>query len=121
MWLCLEGVAANVFQRLGEDVLVGAGAGELHNEAADAHFDEGANPEELEANGAAGGLGEARCFQRDAAQGTDQHIGHGGKPQPQLIGAHRVGAGAVCEEVELLLLDPVLHIAAGTSMVGIIQ
>ena len=49
----------------------------------------------------------------DAAQRADQHIGHRGEPQSQLIGAHRLGRGAVCVEVELAFLDAVLHLAAG--------
>lgn len=48
----------------------------------------------------------------EAAQGADQEIGKGGKPKPQLIGAHGVGTGAVGLEVELKFLDPVLHVAA---------
>ena len=49
----------------------------------------------------------------DAAQGADQDIGHRGEPQAQLVGAHRRGRGAVGEQVELALLDAVLHLAAG--------
>src|ERR1700720_1129873 len=49
----------------------------------------------------------------DAAQGADQDIGHRGEPQPQLIGAHRVGRGAVGIEIELAFLDAVFHLAAG--------
>ena len=57
--------------------------------------------------------GELGMGQADAAQGTDQHIGHRGEPQAQLVGAHGVGRGAVGVEVELTLLDAVLHLAAG--------
>ena len=54
------------------------------------------------------GAGEA-----DAAQRAQQHIGHRGEPQAQLVGAHGGGRGAVGEQVELALLDAVLHLAAG--------
>jgi len=40
-------------------------------------------------------------------------LGHRGEPQAQLVGAHGVGRGAVGVEVELTLLDAVLHLAAG--------
>ena len=59
---------------------------------------------------AAGELGVA---QADAAQRLEQHIGEGREPQPELVGAHGGRRGAVGEQIELLLLDPVLHLAAG--------
>ena len=49
---------------------------------------------------------------RDAAQRAHEHIGHGGEPQPQLVGAHGRRRRAVGEQVELALLDAVLHVAA---------
>ena len=63
---------------------------------------------------AAGGGGELGVRRgRCGAARVTQHVGHGGEPQPQLVGAHGRGAGAVGEEVELALLDAVLHLAAG--------
>ncbi len=40
----------------------------------------------LSSNGCAVGLGELRVFEADAAQGAEENVGEGGKPQPQLIG-----------------------------------
>jgi hypothetical protein len=40
---------------------------------------------------AAGGFGELGVLQGDAAQCAQQHVGHRGKPQAQLVGAHRRG------------------------------
>ena len=34
---------------------------------------------------------------------------------PQWIGPHRRGDGAIGEQIQLLFLDPVLHLAAGTE------
>jgi hypothetical protein len=51
--------------------------------------------------------------QPDPAQRAEQQIGHGGEPKSQLIGAHRGRRRAVGEQVELTLLNPVLHLAAG--------
>ena len=82
-------------------------------DAADADANERADLEQLETDGAAGGLGERGIVQADAAQGAQQHIGHRVEPQAQLVGAHRGGRGAVRIEIELALLDPVLHLAAG--------
>ena len=53
------------------------------------------------------------CRQADPAQRLEQHVGERGEPQAQLVGAHGRGRGAIGEQVELLLLDPVLHLAAG--------
>ena len=44
--------------------------------------------------------------------GAEQHISHRGEPQAELVGAHAVRRRAVGEQVELALLDAVLHIAA---------
>ena len=51
--------------------------------------------------------------QADAAQRFEQHVGEGGEPQPELVGAHGRRRRAIGEQVELLLLDPVLDLAAG--------
>ena len=66
----------------------------------------------FEPDGAAGGIGELRVRQPDAAQRAEQHIGHRGEPQAKLVGAHGGGRGAVGEQIELALLDAVLHLAA---------
>ena len=58
-------------------------------------------------------VGELGAGEADAAQRRDEHVGHRGEPQPQLVGAHGGGAGAIGEEVELAFLDAVLHLAAG--------
>ena len=50
--------------------------------------------------------------QSDAPQGAEQDVGHRSKPQAQLIGVHRRCRGAVGIEIELTLLDPVLHVTA---------
>src|SRR6185436_19931406 len=50
--------------------------------------------------------------QGDPAQALDEHITHRGKPQPQLVGSHGRGRGAVCKQIYLALLDAVLHLAA---------
>ena len=72
----------------------------------------GADFEEFEAYGAAGGVGELAVPEGDAPEGVDQHIGESGEPEPELVGAQAGGGGAIGKEVELLLLDPVLHLAA---------
>src|SRR5207247_1385260 len=41
-----------------------------------------------------------------------QHVGHRGKPQPQLVGPHGGGARPIRKQPELLLLDPVFHLPA---------
>src|SRR5712692_4477834 len=95
------------------DLSCGTARGHRDFDATDAYAHESADLEQLEANGAAGCFGKLRMMQPDAAQGAEQHVGHRGEPQPELVGAHRGGRGAVGIEIELTLLDPVLHIAAG--------
>ena len=46
--------------------------------------------------------------------GITQHIGEGSHQEPELIGLKGVGGGAIGEQVELLLLDAVFHLPAGT-------
>ena len=95
-----------------EGVLVGAGAGEVDEDAARGDFDVGAYLEEFEADGTAGGFGQLRTFKCDTAKRAHQDVGGGGEPQPQLVGAHGVGAGAVGEQIQLLFFDAVFHVAA---------
>ena len=84
-----------------EHILVGVcgGHGEFNASHADA-YDRGDLQQAL-ANAPTGGFGEACPGEGDAAQGAEQHIGHGSEPQPQLVGAHAPGRGAVGEQVEL--------------------
>ena len=69
--------------------------------------------EEGEAKSAACRVRIFRLLQSDAAQGAEENIGHGGKPQSQPIGPHRRGRSAIGIKIKLTLLDPVFHIAAG--------
>src|SRR5262249_30041158 len=81
-------------------------------DATDADTHERADLEQLEPDGAAGGVGEVGTVESDAAQGAEQNIGHRVEPQAQLVGPHRGRRGAIRIEIELALLDPVLHLAA---------
>jgi len=49
-------------------------------DAANAFGDDGADLEELEADGAAGCRREVGMGEADAAQGGEQHVGHRGEP-----------------------------------------
>src|SRR6195256_6078376 len=94
---------------------IGVGKGRCHREfdPADADADLGTDFEQLEPDGSAGGVGEAGRGESNAAQRADQDIGHGGQPEPQLVGAHGVGGGSVGEQIELTFFDTVFHLAAG--------
>src|SRR3954447_14987855 len=102
-----RGVRGAIFGLIGE----GGGHGEFDVAHADAH--QGPDLQQLETDCAAGRTAELGVDEADAAQGADQHIGHRGEPQPQLVGAHRLGRGAAGIEVKLAFLDAVLHLAAG--------
>jgi hypothetical protein len=94
-------------------VLVRAGRGHRDLDAAHADPHQHADLEQLEADGAAGRAGELRVLESKTPQCADEHISQCSKPQPQLIGAHRGGRGAVGKQIELAFLDAVLHLAAG--------
>jgi hypothetical protein len=44
---------------------------------------------------------------------SSRDVGKGGEPEPELVRSHGHGRGAIGEQVELLLPDPVLDVAAG--------
>ena len=73
--------------------------------------DHGANLEQLQADGAGLGPRHLGACQRQTADRLDQVIGQGGQDQAELIGPPFVARGAVGEEIKLLLLDTVLHLA----------
>ena len=52
--------------------------------------------------------------ERPAPQSFEQRIRQARQQLPELIGPPAVTGGATREQVELLILDPVLHVAAGT-------
>ena len=60
--------------------LVGEGRGHGEFDAAHADAHKGADLQQLEADGTARGADELSVGEADAAQGTQQHIGHRGKP-----------------------------------------
>ena len=61
----------------------------------------------------AGGAGQPGRLQADPPQRRQQHVGHRGEPQPELVGPHGPARGPVGEQIELAFLDAVLHLAAG--------
>src|SRR5260370_35481 len=94
---------------------VAGGHGDL--DAADGDADQRADLEELEADRAAGGMGELCRLEAEAAHSFEEHISHRGEPQAKLVGRHGGGRRAVGEEIELAFLDAVLHLAAGAIAV----
>jgi hypothetical protein len=76
-------------------------------DAADALGDDGADLEELQPNGSEGCHRELGMGEADAAECREQHVGHRGERKTELVGSHRFRTGAIGEEVQLALLDPV--------------
>ena len=66
---------------------------------------------ELQADGAALGLGELGVGQAEAAQRVDQHVGHDENHSRSWLARIVAVLGAVGEQLELLFLDAVLHLA----------
>src|SRR5258708_12870123 len=81
------------------------GHGDL--DAADGDADQRADLEELEADRAAGGIGELCRLEAEAAQSFEQHISHRGEPQAKLVGPPGGGRGPVAAETALAFLVPV--------------
>ncbi len=63
--------------------------------------DDGADPEQLEADGAGLGAGDVGAGERETADRLDQAVGERGNDQAELVGPPVVAGGAVGEEVEL--------------------
>jgi hypothetical protein len=80
---------------------------------AHAYPDVGADLKELEPDGAARRDGKLGVPEPDPTQRLEQHIGEGREPQPELVGTHGRRRRAVGEQIELLLLNPILDLAAG--------
>ncbi len=74
--------------------------------------DDGADLQELETDGAGLGAGHLGAGQPETPDGLDQRIGEAGEQQAAAVEPPLVARGAVGEQVQLLLLDAVLHVAA---------
>jgi hypothetical protein len=74
----------------------------------------GADLQQLEPDRATGGSRELGVAQADPTQRLEQGVGEGREPQPELVGGHGGRGRPAREEIELLLLDPVLDLTAGT-------
>ena len=68
----------------------------------------GADFQQLQTDRRALGLGERRTGQAQPTQAVQQAIGEGREVQPQLVRPQGGTAGAIGEQSQLLLLDPVL-------------
>ena len=93
----LGGCAANAALGGGEARFVGVRVArserELDSPRADP--DEAGELEQLEPDRAAGRLGELGVGAADASDRADQNLSERGKPEPELVGAHGGGRGAV--------------------------
>lgn len=74
--------------------------------------------QESEANGATLRGCQFGVSQTVLAQGLQQNISKGRKPQAQLIALKLMGGGTLTEQIELMFLDAVFHLASGTVVVG---
>ncbi len=103
------------FQALGgEDKkgLVRAGGGEMEFYPPGVAEDHRADLQELQADRAGLGPGHLGPLEGQTADRFEQAIGEAGQDQAELVRLPLVTGGAVGEEVELLFLDPVFHLAA---------
>ena len=94
--------------------LVGTAGSHGHLDAANRGGDLAADLEQFQPQATDSGPGQTGVFQTIAAQALHQHIGAGRQGEPELVGPEGVGGGAIGKQVELLLLDAVFHLTAGT-------
>ena len=85
----------------------------MEADAAGVAYDDGADLQELEADSVRLSPGHRGAPQPQPADRRDQRIGERREDQTELVGPPLVAAGAVGKEGQLLLLDAVLHLAAG--------
>ena len=109
---------AEASQQLGEEFLVRIGAGEKEADTTGVAQDDGADFEDLEPDGGGLGAGQFGADQPDAANGLDEHVSGAGKQESELVCPPSRSAGSVSEESELLLFDPIFHLA--TSAVDLV-
>lgn len=117
-WACVSErepgrMVTEVGENLSEIPRIRIGVGERQPHLAHGDPLSGADLQQLQPHGGTLRACELRSFMSEATQCVHQHVGERSEVQPQSIGTYRRGAGAIGEQAELLLLDAVLHIAAG--------
>jgi hypothetical protein len=104
--------AAQGVEGMDEDILPWIGAAHLEQDAAHADADDGADLEQLQPDGIDLGFGPLGALEGQPTQGFHQRVSHRGEVEAELIALHLIGGEAVGEQAHLLL-DAVLHLAAG--------
>jgi len=107
---CLS-TATQRLDDLAEERLIRIAAAQQPPHLARVAQDPRADLQELEPEGAHLRPRQFRARQRQRAQPFQQHIRATGEQQPKLIGPPALTTGPVRKQAQLLLLDPVLHLA----------
>ena len=89
------------------------GTAHADQDASHGDFDQSADFEQAIADGSGLGFCHACALESYAPEFGNQHVGYGGEPESELVGAHLSRAGAVGKQPELLFLYSVLHVTAG--------
>ncbi len=76
--------------------------------------DYGADLKQFQTDGGTGGLRQFGVFQGSPAEGLDQRIGQRRQQQTELVRPPQAAAGSVGKQIQLLLFNPVFHLASGT-------
>ncbi len=92
-----------------EQALHGARRGQRAVEPPRVAAHDRADADEVQADRPEGRPGELRALQKQRAEAFHQDVGEARHQQAELVGVEGVAAGPPGEQVELLLLDPVLH------------
>ena len=96
-----------------DQVLIRAVAGQMELYPPGVAPDHGADLEQALSQPSRTRSSVAGVGERQAAQSGEQRVGETGDKQPELVRPPGLGTGAVGVEVELLVLDAVLHVTAG--------
>ena len=98
----------------GEESLVGITARQQEADSACVAGDHRADLQEFQADRADIGVGPFRAIECQPADGLEQGIGEAREQEAKLVRPPGMTTGAIGKQIELLLLDAVLHLAACT-------
>lgn len=106
----LAGVA-EATQNVAEQRLVRAAARQVKDDATGCDADPGCDFDQLQPDRVDAGVRVVRAAEGDPPHPFEQHVGERREQQAELIRREVVATGAVGEQAQLLLLDPILHLA----------
>ena len=91
-------------------------AAERDSDPPNTHADPCTDLQQSGSDGSNRRLLEVGALESHPTELSKQHISEGREPQAELVGPYQLCTGSICEEVELLPLDAVLHLAPPSEL-----